>query len=137
MANLHLRKLSKESDKKWWKVGDNFIYIPDPNTKYEHTNVADEDSGRDAKGIMNIGWIRRDVRKVYINYSTMSESELEYMFDLLQGKEFSFTFPDRTTNRGTIQKAYCAQCSYEMYMENYRGTGEAVYSNVSFNIIEK
>lgn len=137
MANLHIRKLSKESDKKWWKVGDNFIYIPDPNTKYEHTNVADEDSGRDAKGVMNIGWIRRDVRKVYINYSTMSESELEYMFDLLQGKEFSFTFPDRTNNRDTIQKAYCAQSSYEMYMENYRGTGEAVYSNVSFNIIEK
>ncbi|MGN0595383.1 MAG: hypothetical protein ACI4I6_09500 [Hominimerdicola sp.] len=137
MANLHIRKLSKESDKKWWKVGDNFIYIPDPNTKYEHTNVADEDSGRDAKGFMNIGWIRRDVRKVYIHYSTMSESELNYMFDLLQGKEFSFTFPDRTSGRAEIKNAYCAQSTYEMYMENYRGTGEAVYSDVSFNIIEK
>lgn len=112
-----------------------YIYIPDPNFKVEHTNVVSEDSGRNDSGFTEIGWIRRDVTKVYISYSYMTESELNYMFDLLQGKEFYFTFPDR----GSQKKfhGYCGECSYEMYISDYLNSGEALYQNVSFNIIEK
>lgn len=133
---LSIRKLSLNgaSDPQW-KVGSTRIYIPDPNFKVEHTNLASSDSGRDAEGNTVVEFVRSDITKVYITYSYMSQTELNTMFNLLQGKKgFNFTFPDRGSNK-TI-KAYCGQCSYEMYTENYRGSGEALYANVSFNVIE-
>ena len=59
-----------------WKVDNQSIYTPGVNVKYEHTNVAGEESGRTADGKMHIDWVRRDVRKVGLTYAAMTESEL-------------------------------------------------------------
>ena len=74
----------------YWMVGSSHIYIPAPNTKIEHTNVASADSGRTEDGVMHINWVRRDVRKVNLIYNAISGDEKDYMMNLMQGKEFTF-----------------------------------------------
>lgn len=111
-----------------WLVDGETIYEPGPNVSVQHENIAGSNSGRAEDGTMYIDWVRRDVRKVGITYNYLSQNELDFMINKLQGKEFSFTFMDRG-ELVTIQ-AYCSNCSYTMY--NYN-----IYTDVSFSIIEK
>lgn len=115
-----------------WKVGSSSIYTPSINVRYEHTNVAGESSGRTEDGLLHIDWVRRDVRKVHLTYSAMTESELNYMLGLMQGQEFTFTFPDRGSS--VTMDAYCGECNYTMHSQNIGG--ETIYTDVSINVIE-
>ena len=117
-----------------WLVGSSQIYVPATPCKVEHSNVVSSDSGRDESGTMQITWLRTDVRKVYLTYKAISASELAYMMGLMQGKEFSFTFPDQGSST-TISACYCGESSYEYYT-NTLGD-EPVYINFSINVIEK
>lgn len=116
----------------YWMVGNSHIYVPASPCKVEHSNVAGNSTGRDEEGVMHIDWARRDVRKVFLTYKAISASEVAYMENLMQGKEFTFTFRDKGTTQ--TMNAYVGESSYEFY--SYAdGVGE-FYTNFSMNVIE-
>ena len=112
------------------------LYEPDVNLAYEHDNVVSEDSGRDENGVTHIEWIRRDIAKVSLTYTALTGSELRSMKKMLQGKEFELHYIECGEHL-TMQKAYCGKCSYKLLTSNYYGTGEELYTDVSFNIVEE
>ena len=115
-----------------WMVNDSHLYIPSNGIKVEHTNLAGSSSGRTEDGVMHIDWIRRDIRKVNLQWRVLTASELNYILGLMQGKEFTLTFRDR----GVIQKmsAYSSESSYTYYSS---ALGEDIYTDISINAIEK
>lgn len=115
----------------YWMVGTTPIYIPSTPCKIEHSNVAGADSGRDETGIMHIDWVRRDVRKIFLVYNAITGAEVDFLLNLMQGKEFTFTFLEGSTT-ATIN-AYVGECSYESYTYH---SGEKVYTKFSMNVIE-
>lgn len=114
-----------------WMVNGSHLYIPSAGIKVEHTNLAGSSSGRTEDGVMHIDWIRRDIRKVYLQWKVLTASELEYIFGLMQGQEFTLTFKDR--GRVHTMSAYSADSSYVYYSA---ALGEDIYTDVSINAIE-
>lgn len=114
-----------------WKVNSSPLYIPSAGIKVEHTNLAGSSSGRTEDGIMHIDWVRRDIRKVNLQWSVLTASELDYVLGLMQGQEFTLTFKDR----GKVQtmSAYSSESSYTYYSA---ALGEDIYTDVSINAIE-
>ena len=127
---LTINKLDTQSK---WMVDTYEIYIPSTPCKVEHSNVTGESTGRDETGIMHIDWVRRDVRKVYLHYNAITETELSYMMSKMQGKEFSFKFLDQ----GSVQtiNAYVGESSYEFYSYSTLYS-EGVYVNFDIHVIE-
>ena len=125
--------ICKMDTKGEWMVDDTHIYIPSKGIQFEHTNVAGSDTGRTEDGIMHIDWVRHDVTKIHLKWDTMSESELNYIIDLMQGKEFRFTYVDR--GRIMTLNGYSGECSYTLY-SNADKFDEAIYTDVSINVIE-
>ena len=131
MPTLHINKLDTAGK---WMVDSDEIYIPSTPCKVEHSNVTGESTGRDETGIMHIDWVRTDVRKVYLHYNAITETELAYMMSRMQGKEFSFKFLDQ----GSVQtmNAYVGESSYEFYSYS-SAYSEGVYTNFEIHVIEK
>lgn len=93
-----------------WAVNGTPIYVPSMDgVTYDHDNIASSDSGRTEDGTMHITWVRRDVRKVSLTYNYLTGREVEYMRDLMQGREFTFTYYD---NGVKTMNGYCGKCSY-------------------------
>lgn len=114
-----------------WMVDDNHLYIPSAGIRVEHTNLAGSSSGRTEDGVMHIDWVRRDIRKVNLQWSVLTASELDYVMGLMQGKEFTLTFKDR--GKVHTMSAYSAESSYTYYSAAF---GEDLYTDVSINAIE-
>ena len=114
-----------------WKVNSSHLYIPSAGIQVEHTNLAGSSSGRTEDGIMHIDWVRRDIRKVKLQWKVLTASELDYVLDLMQGKEFTLTFKDR--GRVQTMSAYSSESSYTYYSA---ALGEDIYTDVSINAIE-
>ena len=114
-----------------WMVDDNHLYIPSAGIKVSHSNLAGSSSGRTEDGIMHIDWVRRDIRKVNLQWKVLTAKELHYVLGLMQGQEFVLTFKDR----GMVQKmnAYSSESSYTYYSA---ALGEDIYTDVSINAIE-
>ena len=114
-----------------WKVNSSPLYIPSAGIMVEHTNLAGSSSGRTEDGMMHIDWVRRDIRKVNLQWKVLKASELDYILGLMQGKEFTLTFKDR----GKVQtmSAYSSESSYTYYSA---ALGEDIYTDVSINAIE-
>lgn len=137
MPTLTINHLDAHSPA-WWAVkpdGGSWtpIYVPSTPCKVEHSNVVGADSGRDETGIMHIDWVRRDVRKVYIHYNAITETELAYIMNLMQGKEFQFRFRDQGATQ-TID-AYASESNYQFY--SYSSLyAEGVYTDFEIHVIE-
>lgn len=114
-----------------WMVDGNHLYIPSAGIKVDHTNLAGSSSGRTEDGVMHIDWVRRDIRKVYLQWKVLTASEMDYILGLMQGKEFTLTFKDR--GRVQTMQAYSAESSYVYYSA---ALGEDIYTDVSINAIE-
>ena len=114
-----------------WKVNSSPLYIPSAGIRVEHTNLAGSSSGRTEDGVMHIDWVRRDIRKVNLQWKVLKASELDYILGLMQGQEFTLTFKDR----GKVQtmSAYSSESSYTYYSAAF---GEDIYTDVSINAIE-
>lgn len=112
-----------------WAVNGTPIFVPSAGIEIEHSNLAGSNSGRTEDGVMHIDWIRRDLRKVKLNYKAMTSDELNTLIGLMQGQEYSFTFKDRGTAQ-TMQ-AYSSECSYTYYSQELD-----IYTDVSINAIE-
>jgi len=124
--------INKVDTNGYWMIGSTNIYIPSQPCKVEHSNVAGADSGRDESGIMHIDWVRRDVVKVYLHYNFMTATELNTLYALTQGKEFTFKYYDR----GSVQtiSAYVGETTYEFYA--YSVEGVPIYRDVEIHVIE-
>jgi hypothetical protein len=114
-----------------WMVNNDHLYIPSAGIKVEHSNLAGSSSGRTEDGVMHIDWIRRDIRKVNLQWSVLTARELDYILGLMQGKEFTLTFKDR--GRVQTMSAYSSESSYTYYSA---ALGEDIYTDVSINAIE-
>ena len=114
-------------------VDSSHIYIPATPCKVEHSNVAGASTGRDETGIMHIDWVRTDVRKVFLKYNAITETELAYMMNLMQGQEFEFKFLDQGIVR--TMNAYVGESSYEFYSHS-SAFNEGVYVNFEIHVIE-
>ena len=114
-----------------WKINDKPLYIPSAGIKVEHTNLAGSSSGRTEDGLMHIDWVRRDIRKVYLQWKVLTASELNYILELMQGQEFKITFKDR--GKVSTMNAYSAESSYTYYSS---ALGEDLYTDISINAIE-
>ena len=114
-----------------WKVNSSPLYVPSAGIQVSHTNLAGSSSGRTEDGLMHIDWIRRDIRKVHLQWKVLTGTELEYILNLMQGKEFTLTFKDR----GMVQtmNAYSSESSYTYYSA---ALGEDIYTDVRINAIE-
>ena len=114
-----------------WMVNGSHLYIPSNGIRVEHSNLAGSSSGRTEDGIMHIDWVRRDIRKVNLQWKVLTGTELNYILGLMQGKEFTLTFKDR----GIVQtmSAYSSESSYTYYSA---ALGEDIYTDVSINAIE-
>ena len=123
--------MAKLDTKGEWKIGNKALYIPSAGIKVEHTNLAGSSSGRTEDGVMHIDWVRRDIRKINLQWKVLTATELDYILGLMQGKEFTITFKDR----GKVQtmKAYSSESSYTYYSA---ALGEDIYTDVSINAIE-
>jgi hypothetical protein len=109
------------------------IYVPAPNIKIEHTNVASADSGRTEDGVMHITWVRRDVKKVNLVYNAISGNEKETMEALMQGKEFYFRYWDAGVKEFY---GYCGESNYQVYSSVHYANEGGIYTNFSINVIE-
>lgn len=114
-----------------WKVGDSPIYEPSAGISIQHENLAGSSSGRTEDGIMHIDWVRRDIRKVGLKWLKLTQDELDYIIDLMQGKEYVFTFVDR--GQVCTMNAYSSNCSYTLLTYAY---GKSIYTDVAINVIE-
>lgn len=123
------------------------IYVPAPNIRIEHTNVASADSGRTEDGVMHINWVRRDVRKVNLMYNAISGNEKAAMMALMQGKEFYFRYRDGATVNEFL--GYCGESSYQEYAANIYDMSDpshpkpllrtdegGIFTSFSINVIE-
>lgn len=117
-----------------WAINGTPIYIPSAGVGYTHTNVAGSSSGRTQDGIQHIDWVRRDLRKVTINYSAMTGQELNFLIGLVQGQEYTATFKDR----GQVQtmSAYTGDCDYTLHSEALYESEGGLYTDVSFDMVE-
>ena len=123
--------MAKLDTKGEWKINDKPLYIPSAGIRVEHTNLAGSSSGRTEDGAMHIDWIRRDIRKVNLQWKVLTATELKHILGLMQGKEFTLTFKDQ----GMVQtmSAYSSESSYTYYSA---ALGEDIYTDVSINAIE-
>ena len=117
-----------------WMVDNTEIYIPSVNVKVDHTNVVSADSGRTEDGYNHIEWVRRDVRKVYLNYSALTGNELAFLVSTMQGKEFTFTYWDMGAKQSFY--GYVGEMHYtQLTSEGYASEG-GLYVDISVNVIE-
>lgn len=100
----------KISDKGYWAVNGTPIYTP-TDVGFDHDNIVSPESGRVESGYNRITWVRRDVRKVNLTYKLLTGAEAQYLKNLMQGQEFTFTYYDNG-----IQSfyGYCGKCNWTL-----------------------
>lgn len=99
----------------------------------EEDSLADENSGRNDAGVMEIFFIRTSIKKWSLKYAVMTAEEYRYTRDLLQAKTFSFTAP--RAGEQIVVNAYCSKNSGDACF--YRSASDSLYKNMQFNIIER
>lgn len=124
--------INRLDTKGWWAVNGTPIYVP-ATCKVEHSNITGSSTGRSEDGVMRIDWVRRDVVKVYLAYKAMTAEEVAYMENLMQGKEFVFTYRDKGQTK--TANCYVGESGYDFYT-HADGLGE-IYTNFTMNVIEK
>ena len=118
-----------------WTVSGVPIYRPSQGgINISHDNIVAPQSGRDEAGYMHIIWVRTDVRKVSLTYNKLTGNQVKYMVDLMQGKEFTFAYPDG--NDVIIFPAYCGKITYDQKRLDLYADEGGVYTNIQVNIIE-
>lgn len=117
----------------YWAVDGVPIYTPTSVT-IENDNIVSSDSGRTESGRMYINWIRPTVRKIKLVYKRISGLEVAFMHNLMQGKEFNFSYYD---NGPQAMSAYCGRDSYTQkdLSAAYASVG-GLYQDYTIDVIE-
>lgn len=126
--------IAKLADNGYWAVDGKPIYVPsESGVSIDHDNIVSSDSGRVESGKMHINWVRRDVLKISLTYDCLTGAEVEYMRDLMQGKEFQFTYYDNGVK--TIP-GYCGKNTYtQENLSLYKSEG-GKYKDFKINVEE-
>ena len=115
-----------------WAVNGRAIYIPS-EVEIQHENMVSSDSGRVESGKMHITWIRTDIRKVNMTFKYLTGDEVNYMLNMMQGKEFNFTYYD---NGMVTISAYVGKCSYKQHNLTLHPDEGGLYTDFKINVIE-
>lgn len=116
----------------WWAVNGTPIYIPS-DVEIDHDNMVSSDSGRVESGDMHITWIRGDIRKVNLTFKYLTGNEVAFMTNLMQGREFQFTYYDNGYQTIT---AYAGKCSYKQHNLTLFPNEGGLYTDFKINVIE-
>ena len=124
--------LCKKCTNGYWAVDGTPIYVPS-TVVIENDKIVSSDSGRTESGLMYINWVRPTVRKIKLTYSDITGMEVAQMHNLMQGKEFRFTYYDNGVQ--TIS-AYAGKDSYtQSDLSRYSGEG-GYYKDFTIDVIE-
>lgn len=116
----------------WWAVNGTPIFTPS-EVEIDHDNMVSSDSGRVESGEMYITWIRGDIRKVNMTFKYLTGDEVNYMLNMMQGKEFNFTYYD---NGMVTISAYVGKCSYKQHNLTLHPDEGGLYADFKINVIE-
>ena len=124
--------ICKKCTNGYWAVDGNPIYVPTSVT-IENDNIVSSDSGRTESGLMYINWVRPTVRKIKLTYSDITGMEVAEMHNLMQGKEFRFTYYDNGIQ--TIS-AYAGKDSYTQSDLSKFAKEGGLYKDFTIDVIE-
>lgn len=125
--------INKLDTNSYWAVNGTPIYVPATPCKVEHSNITGSSTGRSEDGVMRIDWVRRDVVKVFYTLKAATAAEIAYLENLMQGKEFTFTYRDGGQTK--TADCYVGESSYDYY--TYADGIGNIYINFSMNVIQK
>ncbi len=116
----------------WWAVNGTPIYTPS-EVEIQHDNMVSSDTGRTEDGGMHITWIRSDLRKVNMTFKYLTGNEVNMMVNLMQGKQFTFTYYDN----GLVSiTAYVGKNSYKQHNLTLYADEGGLYTDFKINVIE-
>lgn len=116
----------------YWAVNGTAIYVPS-TVEFNNENIVGPQSGRAESGLMHIAWVRPTVRTVKLNYEHLTGYEKKWLHDLMQGKEFNFTFFDDGIQ---TMSGYGGKDGYtQINLNNYKNEG-GEYGNYSITVVE-
>ena len=116
----------------YWAVDGTPIYVPSSVTIGDD-NIVTSDSGRAESGKMYISWVRPHVRTIRLTYDSITGQEVAFLHNLMQGKEFTFTYYD---NGFKNMAAYAGKDSYtQKNLGSYVSEG-GEYKDYSIDVIE-
>ena len=99
-----------------------------------HTSISSDDSGRTEDGVMHNTWVRPNMIKVSMNWSYLTGEEVEFLIDLMQGKEFTLRYKEF----GRVKSAYVyvAEVNYTQVADaGYEAEG-GLCQGISANAIQ-
>lgn len=117
-----------------WKVNNTPFYIPGRNMKIDHESIQASDSGRTEDGYMHIDWVRTNLIKTFLKWSYLTGNEVEYLENLMQGKEFTLTYYDK----GKVHTAdvYVSKLTYTKYSDALYANEGGLYTDIAADAIE-
>lgn len=124
--------LCKKCTNGYWAVDGTPIYVPS-TVVIENDNIVSSDSGRTESGLMYINWVRPTVRKIKLTFSDITGMEVAEMHNLMQGKEFRFTYYDNGIQ--TIS-AYAGKDSYTQSDLSKFAKEGGLYKDFTIDVIE-
>lgn len=124
--------LCKKCTNGYWAVDVTPIYVPS-SVVIENDNIVSSDSGRTESGLMYINWVRPTVRKIKLTFSDITGMEVAEMHNLMQGKEFRFTYYDNGIQ--TIS-AYAGKDSYTQSDLSKFAKEGGLYKDFTIDVIE-
>lgn len=117
-----------------WTVNGTPIYRPSADGVHiDHDNIVAPKSGRDEAGYMHIIWVRNDITKVSFTYEKLTGNQVTYLRNLMQGKEFVFTYEDDGVKS---INGYTGKISYDQRNLALHPEAGGVYTNVQVNVVE-
>lgn len=125
--------ICKLSENGYFAVDGKPIYVP-TTVAVKNNSVLSSDSKMAESGVQYLTWIRRKRRTIKITYDSISSEEVAVLNDLMQGKEFDFTFYDNGIQ--TI-RAFARADTYNPHKLNVYPEFGGLYKNYTIDIEEK
>ena len=122
--------MREKSDR--WQIDGQAIFSPTAGVEVSLESLAADNSGRNAAGIMQIKWLRRRIHKVTMKYDQMTQEEVAFMLNLIQGKEYNLKYHDPIEGMKTIR---CYSSNSKAVLMNGVKLG-GIWHDVSFSCIE-
>lgn len=117
-----------------WAVNGTPIFTPAPSTQISHESIQSSDTGRTEDGVMHIDWVRTNMVKVNMQWSYLTGSEVAYLEELMQGKEFTLTYFDKGSTY--TADVYVSNMSYTKKSDALYTDEGGLYSSITANAIE-
>ena len=118
-----------------WKANSTPFYEPSPKTTVLHTSISSADSGRTEDGYMHNTWVRQDIVKVNMQWPALTGNEVEYLINLMQGKEFTLTYLEFGTDK--TADVYVAEVNYTKEYDGLYDSEGGLCTNITASAVEK